>query len=82
MSNSNGLINAGLTNTNSEDLGIIATSKPLILKAFCSSRKCTGDKYKPVIKSVDKSTDTCPDCGNSLFFKRVRSEYHSPINHI
>lgn len=63
------LRNAGLTNHNSEDLGVIASFKRKNISGYCSSFSCAGPRPELVKKPNSNNLENCRDCGSALFFK-------------
>ena len=76
-----GLLRGGLTNQDTEDLGVICMGRAIKeIYTYCSSTKCCSyarqnkrgfivrGRYERVLKQT-KAKDYCPDCGESLFFR-------------
>lgn len=52
-----------------------------MLKAFCSSHRCTGQttcfsSAKMAPKEVPFTKTNCPDCGSILVWKKEKSKLH------
>lgn len=73
MSRFNLLKDAGLTNTESEHYGAVAMGKRLSPVPFCYSDKCRGGAVS-ARKYVSGYPSTCPDCGHSLRWSKVKIE--------
>lgn len=72
------LRNAGLTNHDTEDLGVIAMhSTRGEVAPFCTGPKCCVSilgRKSQVRKFVDQSKSECPDCGYALVWKTSRAQ--------
>lgn len=72
------LMQSGLTNHDTEDLGSLAFGKiRLEVLTYCTSDKCTDftyiregkkirSRHAKVFKRVSRDVDLCPDCGHYL----------------
>lgn len=78
----NQLNRGGLTTSESEDYGSLASAEPptRTVIALCSSKKCCGfgkgaKSYvqKPV---QNRRPFACPDCGNALFYKTINNRFY------
>lgn len=62
----------GLTNTHSEDYGVVAHSEPAAqYRAYCESQSCAPMGSRRVRKDVERDASLCPDCGRALFWKKA-----------
>ena len=68
-----GLRSAGLLNEEWSYLDIVAEQKSNINLAFCSSRRCHGDRMTGGTPKFDIPKDAidCPDCRHALQWKFV-----------
>lgn len=66
----------GLTNSGTEDLGVLAMATHRIeLRAYCSSAECVGRRRwcHLALKPAARPSQTyCSDCGSALVWKRER----------
>lgn len=73
------LRNAGLTNHETEDLGVLAMhSNKGEIAPFCTGPACCvsilGRKNQVRKYGVDQSKIDCPDCGHALLWKTSRAQ--------
>lgn len=66
------LNHVGLTNRESEDLGVIASAAPRTTIGICYSFTCAGTNNHGAVKTYDTKKDYCT-CGYRLVFKQILS---------
>lgn len=74
MSGTTSLRKMGLLNAETWGEDVIAT--PPVIRPFCSSQRCGGTNGKLTYKSVPGSPDRCPDCGHSLFYRKIKKDFN------
>ncbi len=57
------------------DYSVIKPSATYKFRALCTSHSCSRSKTEEhtdtgTVKQVLKNTDTCPDCGNYLYWEK------------
>lgn len=66
----------GFTNSDTEDIGVLATAERILYRGtFCSSDRCGGRNYRngKLIHVGERYLFKCPDCGGSQI-------YHLPVS--